>query len=144
MWRSILLGWPTATVPALLLAALASSIFPAEAHPSFENLGPKGALAFALVVFAPAVETIIMGIVLEVLLKFVRPAYAVGLSALGWGIAHSLQAPAWGLVIWWPFLIFSTLWVTFRERGYLWAWLVPATVHALNNLGPTLLLLQGR
>jgi hypothetical protein len=138
--RAILLGWPTASLPALVLAALASTIFPPEAQPDFKDLG--GAAFFALVIFAPAVETVIMGVVLEVLLRVMRPSFAVGLSAIGWGVAHSLQAPAWGLVIWWPFLIFSILWVSWRERGYLWAWLIPASVHALNNLGPTLLLLR--
>ena len=70
----------------------------------------SGATAlFLLVVFAPVVETLIMGGVLLILLRLVSPAVAVILSSLGWGIAHSMGAPTWGLVIWWPFLIFSTL-----------------------------------
>ena len=66
----------------------------------------------------------------------------VVLSAIGWAIAHSLKAPTWGLVIWWPFLIFSTLYVTWRGQGRVLAIGIVFAVHALNNLGPALLLLR--
>ena len=49
-------------------------------------------------------------------------------------------APAWGLVIWWPFLIFSTLFVVWRQRGFFAGVGVAAATHALQNLGPALLL----
>jgi membrane protease YdiL (CAAX protease family) len=95
----------------------------------------SGATAlFLLVVFAPVVETLIMGGVLLILLRLFSPAVAVILSSLGWGIAHSMGAPTWGLVIWWPFLIFSTLFVTWRSRGLLAAFAVPAIAHGLHNL----------
>jgi hypothetical protein len=55
-------------------------------------------------------------------------------------VAHSLAAPAWGLVIWWPFLIFSTLFVVWRQRGFLAGVGVAAAAHALQNLAPALLL----
>jgi len=41
-------------------------------------------------------------------------------------------------VIWWPFLIFSTLFVVWRQRGFWTAVAVVATTHALQNLGPGL------
>ena len=97
---------------------------------------------FLVTLFAPVVETLIMAAVLELLLRIVPPGWAVALSALGWGIAHSLQAPTWGLVIWWPFLIFSMLYVTWRKRSILAAIGIVAAVHALNNLIPALLLLR--
>ena len=97
---------------------------------------------FLVEVFAPIVESLIMAAVLELLLRFVPASWAIGLSALGWGIVHSLQAPTWGLVIWWPFLIFSTLYVTWRQRSRLGAIGIAAAVHALNNLFPALLLLR--
>ena len=95
-----------------------------------------------LVVFAPMVETLIMAAALEILLLVLPPRFAVIASSLGWGIAHSLAAPAWGLVIWWPFLIFSTLYVTWRGQGRALAIGIVFAVHALNNLGPALLLLR--
>ena len=128
------------TVPALLLSVLVSSLLPQAAGPSFPVNGLSTVVL--LVVFAPLVETLIMAVVLEVLLLLLPPRLAVLASAVGWGIAHSLAAPAWGLVIWWPFLIFSTLYVTWRGQGRVFAIGIVFAVHALNNLGPALLLLR--
>jgi hypothetical protein len=64
-------------------------------------------------------------------------------SSAGWGIAHSLAAPIWGLVIWWPFLVFSTLFVVWRSRSLVAAFAVPAAVHALQNLGPAIVVASG-
>jgi hypothetical protein len=95
------------------------------------------------VLFAPVVETLIMGAVLLFLLLFLSPTAAIILSAIGWGIAHSLVAPMWGLVIWWPFLIFSTLFVAWRSRSLALAFAIPALVHALQNLVPAILIARG-
>ncbi|HXH52762.1 MAG TPA: CPBP family glutamic-type intramembrane protease [Sphingomicrobium sp.] len=139
---AIATGWVTAFVPSILLAWLVTTLMPPGSQPSFEV---DGTLAvFMLVIFAPLVETLIMAGILTLLLRFTAPATAVLVSAALWGIAHSLMAPAWGLVIWWPFLVFSTLFVTWRQRSLLAALAVPATVHALQNLPPALLLLQAQ
>ena len=138
--RAILLAWPLVTIPALGLAALWAWLLPGAETPVFE--GDPKIVFFLVEVFAPLVESLIMAAVLELLLRFVPPAWAIGLSAIGWGVAHSIQAPTWGLVIWWPFLIFSTLYVTWRQRSKLGAVGIAAAVHALNNLIPALLLLR--
>lgn len=140
-WRSILTGWAVAIVPSLLLSALLAALRPDLGRPAFQAHGPL--LFFLLVIFSPLVETMIMAGALELLLRVVAPATAVLVSAIGWGIAHSLAAPAWGLVIWWGFLVFSTLYVAWRGRGRLAAIGVVATVHGLENLGPALTLLSG-
>lgn len=119
------------------LAWVVSQVFPGAEQPKFDVSGPLA--LFLLVVFAPVLETLIMGGVLLVLLRFLSPAYAVIASAAGWGIAHSLGAPTWGLVIWWPFLIFSTLFVTWRQRSLALAFAMPMLAHALHNL-PTALI----
>lgn len=139
---AIATGWATAFIPSILLAWLVTTLMPPGSQPSFEVDGTLAVLM--LVVFAPVLETLIMAGVLTVLLRFTAPATAVLLSAAGWGLAHSLMAPAWGLVIWWPFLIFSTLFVTWRQRSLLAALAMPAAVHALHNLAPALLLLQAQ
>jgi hypothetical protein len=46
-------------------------------------------------------------------------------------------------VIWWPFLIFSILYVTWRQRSLAAALAVPAMVHGLQNLLPALLVFSG-
>ena len=137
--RAIATGWLFAFPPSLVLAVLAEWLLPSVERPSFDVPGP-GTLAL-LVLFAPLVETLIMAAALEVLLRFVRPAIAIALSSIGWGLAHSWVAPAWGLVIWWPFLIFSTLYVTWSRRSAWAAVGIVFCVHALHNLGPSLLLL---
>ena len=84
-----------------------------------------------------------LGTVLLLLLRLFPPAIAILVSAVGWGIAHSTVAPIWGLVIWWPFLIFSTLFVTWRERSLWLAFAVPMCVHGLQNLIPASMIAFG-
>jgi hypothetical protein len=139
---AIAVGWLTATVPSLLLAALVSRLLPQLPGPRFD-LDPVMAV-IAIVIISPLIETLIMAAVLSVLLRFLSPTAAILASAAGWGLAHSAMAPAWGLVIWWPFLIFSTLFVVWRQRSLAAAIMVPATVHALQNLGPGLLIAMGQ
>ena len=139
---AIALGAPTAFLPSIALAALVVWLLPGGQRPQFAM---DGMLAlFGLVVFAPIAETLIMGTVLLVLLRLVGPTAAVVASAAGWGIAHSLAAPVWGLIIWWPFLIFSTLFVVWRNRSLAAAFAVPATVHALHNLAPAVAIATGQ
>ena len=136
------LGWALTFFPSIALSWASQALFPALAKPDF---AVGGLLAlFLLVIFSPVIETLIMGGVLSLLLRFLPPTGAVIVSAVGWGIAHSLVAPVWGLTIWWPFLIFSTLFVVWKQRGWLPAAALVACVHALQNLLPALVLVAHR
>jgi membrane protease YdiL (CAAX protease family) len=139
--RYVVLAWVCAFFPSLLLSAIASRLVPG-AGPQFPEAVP-GLLLFLLVVFAPVAETLIMGTVLLALDRLAGFLPAVLLSAAGWGLAHSFQAAAWGLVIWWPFLIFSIVFLTWRRRSLALAFGLPMVVHGLQNLGPALLLVSG-
>ena len=140
--RSIAAGWLLAFPASILLAALIHWIAPDAKTPEFAISGP---LAIGMLVFfSPIVETLIMGGVLLLLLRFIPPTWAVIASAVGWGLVHSYAAPIWGLIIWWPFLIFSTLFVAWRGRSLVLAFALPATVHGLHNLLPALLVATGR
>jgi hypothetical protein len=134
--RAVLIGWLIAAVPALLLAALVQSVFPNAESPQFAMSGWSA--VFLLSVFAPFLESIVMGLALTLLLWLFPPAIAIVLSAAGWAVVHSLAAPAWGLVIWWPFLIFSTVFVVWRTRGFFAGVGMATAVHGLNNLIPAL------
>lgn len=140
-WLAIPAGWALSIVGSLALATLVALIAPALKGPEFNE---KGWIAiFALVIFAPVGETLIMAGLIWLFERFLAPASAIVASSIIWGIAHSSMAGAWGLVIWWPFLIFSTLYVVWRQRGF-WAGIgVAATTHALQNLGPALLIAFG-
>ncbi len=138
---AILIGASLSIVGSLALAAAANFVAPHLAKPSFPA---HGVTAFALLVlFAPTTETLIMAGVLSLLAKMLSPTHAVLASALLWGIAHSLQAVAWGLIIWWPFLIFSTLFMVWRQRGFWAGFGVAATTHALQNVMPAILVAFG-
>jgi hypothetical protein len=139
--RSVAIGWLTAFPPSIALAMLINLVAPNAEPPKFEVSG--GLAIFGLVVFSPVVETLIMGGVLALLLRVLPARWAVVLSALGWGAVHSLAAPIWGLIIWWPFLVFSALYVTWRQRSQWLALGVPMLVHALQNLPPALIIAYG-
>ena len=135
-WLAILIGAALTLAGSLLLSWFASLFAPTLAKPDFAL---RGMTAFLLLfLFAPLVETLIMAAVLSLLARFVSPTLAVLVSTVLWGIAHSLQAAAWGLVIWWPFVIFSTLYMVWRERSVMAAIAVATATHALQNLLPAL------
>jgi membrane protease YdiL (CAAX protease family) len=140
-FRAIAIGWLTAFPASILFAVLGAFLMPDAKPPEFHASG--GLALFALVIFSPVLETLIMGGVLLVLLRLFSPAVAILLSAIGWGIAHSTVAVIWGLVIWWPFLVFSTLFVTWRQRSLWLAFGIPMCVHALQNLIPAALIAFG-
>ncbi len=143
-WLVLSLSLVLTFAGAAIVASLLAAILPSLGQPDFSQFFGKGLLTvFALAIATPLIETLIMAAVLELMLRLRVPAgAAVLLSALGWGAAHSSQAAGWGLVIWWPFLIFSTLYVTWSKRGIWTGVAIVFAVHALQNLGPALLLLR--
>ena len=133
-WLAITLGWLFCVVPSVALAFLVEAFAPQLAMPEFPI---RGHVAFlALAVLSPIVETLILATFITLFRLVFSPTVSVFLSAIGWGIAHSIQASAWGLVVWWPFLIMSMLYVVWRQRGFGIAIMVPATVHMLQNAVP--------
>ena len=139
--QALAAAWALAFVPTLALGALVSAFLPPSAFPSFPAV--NWYLFTLLVVVGPLVETLIMGAVLALLSRLTNPTAAVIGSAVGWGIAHSAAAPGWGLVIWWPFVIFSTLFLTWRKRSTIAAIGMATAAHAAHNLLPSLLLVSG-
>ena len=139
-WLAIPTGWALSMLGSLLLALAVELLVPNLASPDIPKMAPA-MLIFMFVVFAPAVESILMGAILVLLLRWMPPVTAVVVSALAWGVFHSLQASAWGLAIWWPFLIFSTLFVVWRQRGFWTGVGVATATHMLQNLGPALALM---
>ena len=134
--RAIFVGWLLAAIPAILLAAGVQWAFPSAETPEFGVVGWFA--VFLIAVFSPVIESLIMGAVLVLLLRWLPAWIAILASAAGWGIVHTLAAPAWGLVIWWPFLIFSTVFTVWRTRGFFAGVGMASAVHGLNNLIPAL------
>ena len=123
----------------LLIAAVVSLLAADAASPDFAWLAGSGFTAiFVLAIATPLLETLILAATTSILLRFVRPGHAILLSSFGWALAHSLQAPIWGLVIFWPFIIFTTLYVVWKRRSLAWGLFMPYIVHLLQNLIPAI------
>jgi membrane protease YdiL (CAAX protease family) len=142
----ILKGWLLTLLPSLVLAVLMGMIFTAlvgePQTPSFPKARPS-ILVFLLVVFAPVVETLAMVPPLLLLNRMLGPSFAAVLSAVGWAVLHSLKAPSWGFVIWWPFFVFSAIILAWRKQSLLTGMLIVMAIHGMQNAVPALLLLAG-
>jgi membrane protease YdiL (CAAX protease family) len=137
----VLKAWLLVLLPSLALSGLLSFVLPEASGP---RLGLTPFFILLLVVVSPALETLIMAAPLIGLRRLVGPGPAVVASAAGWAVAHSLAAPAWGLVVWWPFLILSIAFLAWRERGFWRAIAVVAAIHGLQNGAAVLILLAMR
>ena len=89
---------------------------------------------FSIVILSPVTETLLMAAILAIFLKFLSKPHAVLASAVTWGGLHSMIASAWGLIVWWPFIIFSTIYLAWKPRGFWLACALAASAHLLHNL----------
>lgn len=127
-------AWLVTVVPSLALALLVSRIVPEAETPFGEAVGISAPIMFALlVVVGPFLETLIMAAVASVLNRFAGPACAAIGSAVLWGLAHSALVSLWGLVVWWPFLILTIVYLTWRPRGFWFAVGMATSIHGLQN-----------
>ncbi len=134
-------AWLLVFIPSVALSAGVSLLVQKPAGPEFGATGLT--LFLLLVVFAPVIETLLMIPPLLLIDRFAGPRAAIVGSAIFWGVLHSLAAPLWGLVVWWPFLILSAILLVWRRERGLWiAILMVTAVHALQNavVGSTLFL----
>ena len=137
-WLVLPLSLVLTLAGAAVIALLLGAVLPQLDQPDFSAFIGKGFLTvFALAVATPLVETLILAASCSILLRFARPELAVLISSFGWAIAHSYQAPVWGLVIFWPFIIFSTLYVVWKQRSLALGILMPFAAHFLHNLYPS-------
>lgn len=134
-------AWLLALVPSILLSLIVNMSAPAAKQPDLPLSGPA-AIGF-ITLLGPFLETLIMAGSLLALTRIVALGPAALLSALGWGLAHSWAAPIWGLIIWWPFLIFSVAFLTWRSQGFWTGILLVTAIHALQNSFAVALLLLG-
>jgi membrane protease YdiL (CAAX protease family) len=132
--RYVVKAWALALVPSFLLSALAHWFFPGLEGPSFAGAADRmPLLLFLIVVLSPVGETLILLAMVLFLRRLFGAGPAVVASALLWAAAHSLQAPGWGLIVWWPFLIMSIALLAWRSEGLGKATLVVISIHALQN-----------
>jgi membrane protease YdiL (CAAX protease family) len=91
----------------------------------------------AIVIISPLFETLLLSLGIWILSRFLKAKVVVALlSALVWALMHSLLSPPWGLVVFWPFVVFSCGYITWRQKSWLSAVWVAFSIHALQNLLP--------
>lgn len=141
-WLTLVVA-PLLTLPgALALSALAAAVVPDLERPKFPPL-PWLWQLFSLVIFSPIAETLIMAGLLGLFRRWLGVVPAILLSAALWGAAHSYAAAAWGLIVWWPFVIFSLIYLVWRQKGFWTGIAMAASAHLLHNLMPAILLVVG-
>ncbi|MCE5187316.1 MAG: hypothetical protein LLF76_14450 [Planctomycetaceae bacterium] len=146
MKKYILIMACIAFVPSVLLSSLlyATGLFE-QIGPDFESQSshtPALAMAFGIAVISPIVETLIMSLFLFLLSLLIKSGVKLAIaSAILWASLHSLLSPAWGLVVWWPFFVFSCGYLTWRKQSWLKAVWVTTCLHFLQNLLPSIMIL---
>ena len=90
----------------------------------------------------PWMETFLMWPVLWMLNRLMTAPTKIAIaSAVLWGILHSLSAPAWGMIIVWPFFVFSVGFLEWEKKSKGVAIVVTALVHTCQNIIPAVAVL---
>ena len=139
LWRYCLLAFPLALIPSVAIYGAAESIARALGADLSRLRPPDHEVtlfsAFGIIVFAPAVETLLLAGGLSILQKFFSlRVHAAVASAVAWGIVHGLQGPLWFFGVVWSFFVFSCAFQAWRKWGFGRAYLAAAVPHALINL----------
>jgi len=134
VWRVCLI----ALLPSLAISAVVTLAFP-NTPPPLE--GPAVVMVVGVLLFSPWLETLMMWPVLWVLQRCFRSTLvAAAASAVGWAVLHSLAAPTWGLVVAWPFFVFSVCFLEWRKKSTARAIVATALVHMGQNVLPAIAL----
>ena len=142
-WKYVLHAGLISLVPSLLISLIVTSVGLGneETMPQFSREAGPVVLFVAVVIVSPVVETLVLGLSLW-LLTFVTRwplQQAVGACVL-WAILHSLMAQAWGLVVIWPFFVFSCAYLAWRRRSWWHGMGVTCGVDMFQNLLPGVLI----
>ncbi len=142
VWKYIVRAGLIGLVPSVLVAFLlaGAGLVNQETMPQF-NQDPGRLLLFvSVVVVSPVVETLLLGFGLWLLSFVIRNTLQRALgSCVLWAVLHSLSAPLWGLVVIWPFFVFSCAYLAWRRRSWWYAMGVASGVHMFQNLLPGIL-----
>jgi hypothetical protein len=136
-------------IPSLIVAGLVvasgafSEVGPRFEKPQFGSPIPVAVMTFLLlVVFSPVVETLLMSFGIGLMSLFTKGKVSLAiLSAILWALVHSLASPGWGLIVCWPFFVFSCAYLAWRPQSWFRGVWVALSIHALQNLLPGLLVL---
>lgn len=134
-----LLAWPVALLPSLALLGLAYGLLELLGIDSTTFEPPDRQVTpgqvFSAVVFAPLVETLLLGAGLWLLTRLSRrPLFVAGASSVLWGCLHGASGLIWFAGTFWSFYIFSCSYLAWRPSSWWRAYVAAAAPHALINL----------
>lgn len=122
-------------VPALSVAAILNHLVPGifELATPYRSGTPLD--SFAVVMLAPLVETALMFPIIAILQRLLGTKWLiVALSATLWALLHGLVNVGWGLITFWPFVVFSSAFLAWRRHGIWPTFAITASIHILHNL----------
>ena len=134
VWRT----WLISLIPSIFAANVVGIVLPAK----LPKMDTSLAVMFVVLVFiCPWLETLIMWPILAILKRTVkRTLWVAAGSAVIWGVLHSLVAAAHGLIVAWPFFVFSICFLEWQKKSTKKAIGVTALIHMCQNTLPVLLM----
>lgn len=135
VWKAGLI----AVVPSLVVSFVLTTAMQSGPGPMIN--GPAITAILGVLILSPWLETLLMWPILWLLQKFMENNVAVAAtSAAVWGVLHSLSAPFWGIVIVWPFFVFSLCFLEWRRISIRKAILATGLTHTCQNILPAMAL----
>jgi len=134
-FKYIFIAYLTSFLPSIVISLLINP-FIGDSGPKFS--GTSFHMLFSLIIFAPLAETLLMWLIIY-LLSFtkLKTSGIVLISATIWAILHSLSSPMWGLVVLWPFTVFSISFMNWKKVSITHAICITTAIHALQKFYPS-------
>jgi membrane protease YdiL (CAAX protease family) len=134
-----LISFPLAALPS---AALLSFVYLSLQATGIDTTGmmapersPSTKFFVGAVLIAPIIETLLLSILLEVLIRLRnQPIQVAVTSALLWGVLHGSFGALWFFGSVWSFFVFSCAYLGWRRQSYRHACIAAALPHAMVNL----------
>ena len=142
--RYALIAYVIAIVPVLILGLLLNWIGIESHHSETKTVGQKWLFIVASLAVAPVIETFLM-IPVFGLLRLVanNKGWLCFGSALIWATIHSSFDWRWGITVFWLFVVYSFSYLTWEKRSRNFAVAITASIHALVNTIPALVIVFG-
>lgn len=139
VWRYLFRATAIAFLPAMLLSLALTGCEIYKLEVRAEYIGWLAADAL----LSPWVESAFMVPVFWLLRKIrVRKEWLPIASALVWAARHSLSNPWWGVVVFWPFYVFSRCFLGHEKISQNRAFIVTSLLHTFYNVLAVLLQLS--
>lgn len=118
-------------IPAFLIGLTMGKVAPGPEVPDIFNRPHHAVIALLLI--APALETLLMRYLLAWAGRLIREPFALALvCALLWGVAH-VQSPSWGLHAVWAFYVMNAVFLRLQAGSLNRAYGLVILIHALFN-----------